>query len=56
MLHDIPEKLGLPKSNIVKCCKGQRNKVGGFIWKYKYIEDGKEKEIWQHTANCHKFY
>jgi len=34
-LHDIQIKLGIPKSNVVKCCQGERNKAGGFIWSYK---------------------
>ena len=27
-------KLGIDNSSIVKCCKGKRNSVGGFKWKY----------------------
>lgn len=26
----------IAKQNICKCCKGERNTAGGFIWKYKY--------------------
>jgi group I intron endonuclease len=28
-------ELNLIRNNIIKCCKGQRNKVGGFKWRYK---------------------
>ena len=36
------EELGIHRSNICKCCKGDRNIAGGFIWKY--YEDI-EKEV-----------
>lgn len=26
----------IAKQNICKCCKGERNTAGGYIWKYKY--------------------
>lgn len=31
---EISRTLKLSQSNIIKCCKGKRNKVGGFIWRY----------------------
>ena len=33
-IKDVEIELGIPNSNIVKCCKGKRKTAGGFIWKY----------------------
>jgi hypothetical protein len=30
----VYEKLGIPDSNINRCCKGERNTAGGYRWKY----------------------
>lgn len=29
-------RTNIAKQNICKCCKGERNTAGGYIWKYKY--------------------
>lgn len=34
-LKSIQEELGLNKSNVAHCCKGETKSCGGFIWKYK---------------------
>ena len=31
---DRSEVLGINQQSISKCCRGERNKTGGFIWKY----------------------
>ena len=31
---EVERTLKIPNSNICKCCKGLRNKAGGYIWKY----------------------
>ena len=31
---DIERELGIPKSNICKCCKGERKKASGYKWRY----------------------
>lgn len=41
-MHDIGRELNVCISNIPKCCKGERKKAYGFIWKY--YEDI-EKEV-----------
>ena len=33
-MHDIEKELGIYHQNIIKCCKEQRHKAGGYIWKY----------------------
>lgn len=33
-INDIEKELGIYHANIVKCCKEQRHKAGGYIWKY----------------------
>ncbi len=33
-LHEIEKNLGLPATNVCKCCKGKLKSIGGFIWKY----------------------
>ncbi len=33
-LYDIPKEFNIPCSNVIKCCKGDRKKAGGYIWKY----------------------
>ena len=37
-LTEIENTLFICLSNIIKCCKGERNFAGGFIWKYKEKE------------------
>lgn len=34
-ITQINQELNLSQGNICKCCKGKRNKCGGFIWRYK---------------------
>lgn len=34
---DIEKELNLDHSNIIKCCKGKRNKCGNYYWEY-YLE------------------
>lgn len=41
-INKIQKELGLPATNICKCCKGKIKSLGGFIWKYV------EKEIIEH--------
>lgn len=41
-MGDVERELGISKSNISACCKGNRKTVGGFIWRY--YEDV-EKEV-----------
>ena len=31
---DASRELGIPTTNISKCCKGLRKSAGNFIWKY----------------------
>lgn len=31
----VEKELNIKKPNICKCCKGERNSAGGYIWKYK---------------------
>ena len=31
---EAQRELGIPQSNICKCCKGERKSAGGYIWKY----------------------
>lgn len=33
-IQSIENNLGIKHTNIVKCCKGERHKAGGYIWKY----------------------
>lgn len=33
-ISEIERVLKIPNPNIIKCCKGLRNKAGGYIWKY----------------------
>lgn len=33
-VKEAAEKTGTSRTNLIKCCRGQRNKAGGFIWKY----------------------
>lgn len=33
-MSEASRKLGIGMSHIVQCCKGQRNKTGGYMWKY----------------------
>lgn len=38
-MSDSARELGINYQNIYRCCKGERQKAGGFIWKYyEYIE------------------
>lgn len=34
-VKEAAEKTGTDRTNLIKTCKGQRNKAGGYIWKYK---------------------
>ena len=34
-IHEAERALGISSSNICNCCKGKRNKAGGYIWQYK---------------------
>ena len=36
---DAESELGIPNSNIVKCCKGIRKTAGGYTWKYATRQD-----------------
>ena len=38
-IKDASKKLKIKDSNISLCCKGKRNKAGGYIWKYEEISD-----------------
>ena len=31
---EIEKSIGIDQSNICLCCKGKRNSVGGYLWKY----------------------
>lgn len=33
-MHEIERELGIPISNVCRCCKGQRKSAGGFGWGY----------------------
>lgn len=33
-IADASRELGIPTTNISKCCKGLRKFAGNFIWKY----------------------
>lgn len=33
--REVKRQLGINASNIRACCNGQRNKAGGYMWKYK---------------------
>lgn len=33
-MMEVERTLKIPNSNICKCCRGLRNKAGGYIWKY----------------------
>lgn len=33
-IMDIERELGILNVSICNCCKGKRNKAGGYIWKY----------------------
>lgn len=39
-IKDVEKMLNIRPANICKCCKGDRNKAGGFVWRY--YEDVKE--------------
>ena len=32
--RNAKKKLGIDESSIIKCCRGKRKTVGGYIWKY----------------------
>lgn len=32
---EVKRQLGINASNITSCCRGERNKAGGYIWKYR---------------------
>lgn len=36
-IADASRELGIPTTNISKCCKGQRKSAGKFIWKYEQL-------------------
>ena len=35
-ISEASRTLGIDGSAITKCCRGKRNKVGNFKWRYKY--------------------
>lgn len=39
---EVKRQLNINPSNITSCCRGERNKAGGYIWKYKseVVKDG----------------
>ena len=41
-VHEAERETGIPHSNIIKCCKGKMNSVGGFYWMYKNNNDDAE--------------
>ena len=37
--EDVNKKLGINIGNIASCCRGERNKAGGYKWKYEERKD-----------------
>lgn len=33
-IHDASRELGIPTTNISKCCRGKRRSAGKYVWKY----------------------
>lgn len=33
-ITDVQRELGINRGNVIKCCKGERKTVGGYIWRY----------------------
>ena len=52
VIKDAEKEFNLPRGEINKCAKGLRGVRGGFIWKYKDIEERAKYPEWDITRTC----
>lgn len=48
-ISDAGRELGIIRANISACCRGKRNTVSGFIWKY-YIDETINEHLFWHNG------